>query len=135
MAGRCCLIFVAQGLDFCVTVADGLQGVDLIADLEPFVTIQPFELAALLVVQVVEKGAVGFCLGSIGDRLEQFLMGRHGVGVAVVSLLGRRSGIAGNNTGSVITPVRYGQRHLDVTERGGEQLGQFEINGRPLDVA
>ena len=62
-------------------------------------------------------------------------MGRHGVGVAVVSLLGRRSGIAGNDTGSVITPVRHGQRHLDVTERGGEKFGQFEINGRPLDVA
>ena len=31
----------AKGLDFCVAVADGLEGVDLIADLEPFVTIQP----------------------------------------------------------------------------------------------
>jgi hypothetical protein len=62
MSGRCCLILAAQGLDFYVAVADGLERIDLIADLEAFVTIQTFELAALLVVQVVEEGAVGFCL-------------------------------------------------------------------------
>ena len=124
-----------QRLNLGAAVTDGLERIDLTADLEALITVQPFELATFLVMQIVKQSSVRSGFIGISDGLEQFLIGSHGVGVTVVALLCRWSGIAGDNTSSVIAPMGHRQRHFNVTEWRGEQLCQLEINGRPLDVA
>ena len=85
------------------------RGVDLVADLETLITTKPLESSFFLPVKVVEQRVIGNRLIRVDNGLEQFLIGRHGIGIAVISLLGCGGGIPCYDAGPVIPPVRNRQ--------------------------
>ena len=112
-----------------------MERVNLIADLKPLLTIEPIQPLGFLAVEVAQQRVVGSHFVGVGDRLKQLVIGRHGIGVAVVALLGSRRGITGDNSRPVVASVRHRQRHFNVPKGRGKQLSQFKVDRGPLDVA
>ena len=133
--GQMLLNDITQGRNLGIAVADRLERINLIADLQPLLTIEPIQPPGFLAVEVAQQRVVGSHFVGVGDRLKQLVVGRHGIGVAVVALLGSRRGITGDNSRPVVASVRHRQRHFNVPKGRGKQLGQFKVDRGPLDVA
>lgn len=126
---------VAESRDFLISLLDGIERQDLVFDLQPFLAVQALQSEYFLVAEVAEQRVVGGNHFLIQHRLEQLVVGCHRVGIAVVPLLRAGGGKSWHNPGAEITLIDGRQGHFHMTERGGEQLRQLEIDGRPLDVA
>lgn len=88
----------------------------------------------LLTFEEFQHGVVGIDGIGIDDGFEEFVVCCLGIGVAVVSLVGGGSGVAGDDASTECTVVSS-EGELDVSEGRGEELGDLKIDGGAFDSA
>lgn len=77
-----------------VASLNGFDRVDVVAELELFIALEEARLEGLVALQKLEHGIVGVNHAGIRDGAEQFVIGGHRVGVAIVPLVGSGGGVA-----------------------------------------
>ncbi|MFT7301713.1 MAG: hypothetical protein ACI8UZ_000548 [Akkermansiaceae bacterium] len=117
-----------------VAGADGLDGVDVVAEFEFFVALEDVGFEGFLTFEELEHGVVGVDGIWVVDGFKEFVVSSLRVGVAVVALVGGGGGVAGDDASTKGTIVS-GEGEFDMAEGGRGKLGEFEVDGGALDSA
>lgn len=133
---------VAHGVHLGVALADAFDGFGVVGDFALLDSGQSLGLAGLVFSGEGEDFALQLVFDLVflvvGDGLEQLLHGAFGRTEGVVGLLRPAGGEAHGDAveaSSCVAAAGGETGQLDVLHRRGKKLGQFKVDGRPLDGA